>query len=73
MPATPQPQTTIVQPAPTYVAPPAYAYPPPVYYDYPYYGSYWGFPALSFSFGFGHDHWGGGHWGGHYGGFHGHH
>ncbi len=54
-----------VQPAPVYV----YSSPAPVIYEpYPYYRPYYGYPALSLSFGFGR-----GYYGGYRGGFHGHH
>ena len=61
-PATIQPAPTYVQTAPVYVQPsPVYVYPAPSYgyYDY---SPYYGYPALSLSFGFG---------GGYYGGYHG--
>lgn len=76
-----QPSTAVVQSAPSYATAPTTAYvvrePAPTYYyepydyypySYPYYGSY-GFPSLSFNFGFG----GGRHHGGYYGGHHGGH
>jgi hypothetical protein len=59
--AAPQPAPNYVEAAPVYAQPsPVYVYPPSYgYYDpWPY---YWGYPAVSFSFG----------WGGHYGGYHG--
>jgi hypothetical protein len=69
----PVPASTTPQYAPAYVAPPTYVQPSPVYVypapSYGYYGGgpYWGFPALSFSFGFG-GHYGGYHGGGYHGG-----
>jgi len=71
--ASPQPATAYVAAAPTYVQPSTvYVYPPASYgyYDaWPYRGGYWGYPALSFSFGFGGGYYHGGyHGGGHYGG-----
>jgi hypothetical protein len=62
------------QPAPVYSYPaytyPAYTY-PAYYYGYgPYYGAYWGYPALSFSFGWG-GYYGGHYYGGYHGGYHG--
>jgi hypothetical protein len=67
------PANTTPQYAPAYVAPTTYVQPSPVYVypapSYGYYGGgpYWGFgfPALSFSFGFG-GHYGGYHGGGHH-------
>ena len=80
-----QPSTTVVQSAPSYATAPTTTYvvrePAPTYYApygyypyaYPYYRSY-GYPALSFSFGFGSGHYHGGYGGhGHYGGGHGWH
>jgi hypothetical protein len=67
----PQPAPAATQYAPAYdAAAPVYAQPSPVYaYPAPSYGYYdswpyyWGYPALSFGFGFG-----GGYYGGYYGG-----
>jgi hypothetical protein len=78
--SSPQPAPVPTQYAPTYVAAaPVYTQPSPVYVypapSYGYYDSwpyYWGYPALSFNFGFGDGHYGGYHGGGfHGGGFHG--
>ena len=69
--SSPQPAPAATQFAPAYVeaAAPVYAQPSPVYVypapSYEYYDSwpyYWGYPSLSFGFGF---------WRGYYGGFHG--
>jgi uncharacterized membrane protein YgcG len=72
-PATAQYAPTYVETAPVYAQPsPVYAYPAPYYGYYDYWPYYWGYPALSFSFGFGGGHYGGYHGGGfHGGGFHG--
>ena len=76
-PAAPQPATQF---APAYDAvAPVYAQPAPVYtYPAPYYGYYdswpyyWGYPSVSFGFGFGRGYYGGYHGGGyHGGGYHG--
>jgi uncharacterized membrane protein YgcG len=76
-PAAPQPATQF---APAYdAAAPVYAQPSPVYvYQAPSYGYYdpwpyyWGYPSVSFGFGFGRGYYGGYHGGGyHGGGFHG--
>ena len=76
----PQPAPAAPQYAPNYVAAaPVYAQPSPVYaYPAPYYGYYdswpyyWGYPSVSFGFGFGRGYYGGYHGGGyHGGGYHG--
>jgi uncharacterized membrane protein YgcG len=75
----PQPAPAPAQYAPTYVAAaPVYTQPSPVYVyppSYEYYDSwpyYWGYPSVSFGFGFGGGHYGGYHGGGyHGGGYHG--
>ena len=79
--SSPQPAPAATQFAPAYVeaAAPVYAQPSPVYaYPAPYYGYYdswpyyWGYPSVSFGFGFGGGHYGGYHGGGyHGGGYHG--
>ncbi len=78
--SSPQPAPAPTQYAPTYqAAAPVYAQPAPVYtYPAPYYGYYdswpyyWGYPSVSFGFGFGGGHYGGYHGGGyHGGGYHG--
>src|ERR1035441_10518505 len=79
--SSPQPAPAATQFAPAYVeaAAPVYAQPSPVYaYPAPYYGYYdswpyyWGYPSLSFGFGFGRGYYGGYHGGGfHGGGYHG--
>jgi hypothetical protein len=70
--STPPPAEPVAtQPAPAYPTAPApavYPQPTPVYSypAYPYsYGPYWGYPAISFSFGWG------GYYGGYYHGYHG--
>jgi len=78
--SSPQPAPAPTQYAPTYqAAAPVYAQPAPVYtYPAPYYGYYdswpyyWGYPSVSFGFGFGRGYYGGYHGGGyHGGGYHG--
>ena len=79
--SSPQPAPAATQFAPAYVeaAAPVYAQPSPVYaYPAPYYGYYdswpyyWGYPSVSFGFGFGRGYYGGYHGGGyHGGGYHG--
>ena len=79
--SSPQPAPAATQFAPAYVeaAAPVYAQPSPVYAypapSYEYYDSwpyYWGYPSLSFGFGFGRGYYGGYHGGGfHGGGYHG--
>src|ERR1035441_2865043 len=79
--SSPQPAPAATQFAPAYVeaAAPVYAQPSPVYVypapSYEYYDSwpyYWGYPSLSFGFGFGRGYYGGYHGGGfHGGGYHG--
>src|ERR1039457_2139579 len=54
----PQPAPTYVAAAPVYVQPsPAYVYPAPSYGYYDSWPYYWGYPALSFNFGFGGGHY----------------
>ena len=79
--SSPQPAPAATQFAPAYVeaTAPVYAQPSPVYaYPAPYYGYYdswpyyWGYPSVSFGFGFGRGYYGGYHGGGyHGGGYHG--
>jgi hypothetical protein len=79
--SSPQPAAAATQFAPAYVeaTAPVYAQPSPVYaYPAPYYGYYdswpyyWGYPSVSFGFGFGRGYYGGYHGGGyHGGGYHG--
>jgi hypothetical protein len=72
----PQPAPAATQYAPAYeAAAPVYAQPSPVYaYPAPSYGYYdswpyyWGYPSVSFGFGFGHGYYGGYHGGGYHGG-----
>jgi hypothetical protein len=79
--SSPQPAPAPTQYAPTYQAvAPVYTQPAPVYtYPAPYYGYYdswpyyWGYPSVSFGFGFGHGYYGGYHGGGYHGGGGGHH
>ena len=81
--ATTEPPTTTVQTAPAYVPDSTvyvpntqaynyYGYYYPYYPYYPYYYGYYGYgwPAVSFSFGWG-GHWGGGYYGGGHGGYYG--
>jgi hypothetical protein len=79
--SSPQPAPAATQFAPAYVeaAAPVYAQPSPVYVypapSYEYYDSwpyYWGYPSLSFGFGFGRGYYGGFHGGGFHGGGGGH-
>jgi hypothetical protein len=51
---------------------PVYPYPAPYYGYYDSWPYYWGYPSVSFGFGFGHGYYGGYHGGGyHGGGYHG--
>jgi hypothetical protein len=72
-PAAPQPAPTYVAAAPVYTQPsPVYVYPAPSYGYYDYWPYYWGYPGLSFSFGFGGGRYGGFRGGGFHGGGGGH-
>ena len=74
--SSPQPAPAAPQYAPTYdaVAPvyaqpsPVYAYPAPSYGYYDSWPYYWGYPSVSFGFGFGRGYYGGYHGGGYQGG-----
>ena len=72
-PAPPQPAPAYIQAAPVYTQPsPVYVYTAPSYGYYDSMPYYWGYPGVSFSFGFGGGHYGGYHGGGyHGGGYHG--
>jgi len=73
-PAPTQPAPAYVEAAaPVYVQPsPVYVYPAPSYEYYDPWPYYWGYPSLSFGFGYGRGYYGGFHGGGyHGGGFHG--
>jgi hypothetical protein len=77
VPAAPQPAAqfapTYVQAAPVYVQPsPVYVYPGPSYEYYDGWPYYWGYPSVSFGFGFGRGYYGGYHGGGYHGGGGGH-
>ena len=78
--SSPQPAPPASQPAPSYVAAapvytqpsPLYVYPAPSYEYYDSWPYYWGYPSISFGFGFGRGYYGGYHGGGyHGGGYHG--
>ena len=69
----PQPAPSYVAAAPVYAQPSqVYVYPAPSYGFYDSWPYYWGYPSISFGFGFGGGHYGGFHGGGyHGGGYHG--
>ena len=67
--ALPQPAPTYVETAPVYTQPsPVYDYPAPYYGYYDSWPYYWGYPSVSFGFGFGRGYYGGYHGGGYHGG-----